>query len=296
MKDEVVPQENQTMTTITYDEAMKDVRRRVKASGTSFAAGMGVLPIPRREAMYALYAFCREVDDIADDSPTNEVREAGLKLWHERIHALFHEGKAEDTISAALLPAIKRFDLVEADFQAIIDGMDMDSRTTICAPSMADLDTYCDHVASAVGRASVRIFGDSSAEAMRVAYHLGRALQLTNILRDLHEDAQRDRLYLPEELLAKHGIASRKPRDVLAHPKLAAACRELGVTVQHHFDETTKAMKQSQWHAMRPARVMRDYYYAIFRRLLKADWQEPSKRVSLPLWQKIALALRGLLG
>ena len=284
------------MTTITYDKAMEDVRRRVKASGTSFAAGMGVLPIPRREAMYALYAFCREVDDIADDSPTNEIREAGLKLWHERIHNLFHEGKGEDTISAALLPAVKRFDLVEADFQAIIDGMDMDSRQAICAPPMAELDTYCDHVASAVGRASVRIFGDSSAEAMRVAYHLGRALQLTNILRDLHEDAQRDRLYLPEELLAKHGITSRTPREVVAHPMLPPACRELAITVRHHFDEANKAMKQSQWHAMRPARVMRDYYYAIFKRLLKADWQDPSKRVSLPLWQKLGLALRGLLG
>lgn len=284
------------MTMLTYNEAMADVRKRVKASGSSFAAGMSVLPIPRREAMFALYAFCREVDDIADDSPTPESREQGLKLWHERIRALFHEGKVEDTICTALLPAITRFDLVEADFQAIIDGMDMDSREVICAPPMAELDTYCDHVASAVGRASVRIFGDSSAEAMRVAFHLGRALQLTNILRDLHEDAQRGRLYLPCELLAKHGLASRNPTEILDDPRLPAVCRDLAQTVRHHFDEADTAMKASQWHAMRPARVMRDYYHAIFARLLKADWQNLSHRVSLPLWEKLTLALRGLLG
>ena len=283
------------MTNLTYDEAMADVRKRVKASGTSFAAGMGVLPVPRREAMFALYAFCREVDDIADDSPTNDIREKGLKLWHERIHALFHDGKAEDTISAALLPAISRFDLIEPDFQAIIDGMDMDSRTTICAPTMSELDTYCDHVASAVGRASVRIFGDASADAMRVAHHLGRALQLTNILRDLSEDAARGRLYLPEELLAQHGITTKSPAEVLAHPNLPSVCRELAVTVHHHFDEADKAIKKSQWHPMRPARIMRDYYHAIFKRLIKADWQDLSKRVTLPLWEKLLLALRGLI-
>ena len=284
------------MMTIPYDQAMTDVRKRVKASGTSFAAGMGVLPIPRREAMYALYAFCREVDDIADDAPTPQARDEGLKLWHERIHALFHEGKADDTISAALLPAIKRFDLVESDFQAIIDGMEMDAKETICAPSMAYLDSYCDHVASAVGRASVRIFGDSSAAAMRVAHHLGRALQLTNILRDLAEDAQRGRLYLPEELLTKNGIESRAPEEVLKDPNLPAVCRDLAVTVRKHFEQAGLAMKEGQWHALRPARIMRDYYEAIFIRLLKEDWKDPFKRVSLPLWQKIGLALRGLLG
>lgn len=281
---------------MAYNEAMADVRRRVKKSGTSFAAGMGVLPVPRREAMYALYAFCREVDDIADDSPTDTIREQGLALWHTRIYDLFHNETASDSITTALLPAIRRFDLVEGDFQDIIDGMDMDSREAICAPTMEALDTYCDHVASAVGRASVRIFGDSSPEAMRVAHHLGRALQLTNILRDLAEDAARGRVYLPQELLTKHGITTKVASDILAHPNLPSVCRDLAETVRHHFEQADKAMKSCQWHAMRPARVMRDYYGAIFKRLLKADWQDIHTRVSLPLWQKLALALRGLLG
>jgi len=281
---------------MTYEEAIADVHRRVTASGTSFAAGMRVLPRHRREAMFALYAFCREVDDIADDAPTPQDRDEGLKMWHERIHDLFHNDEASDSISIALLPAIKRFGLVEGDFQDLINGMDMDARQAICAPTMEYLDTYCDHVASAVGRASVRIFGDSSPEAMRVAHHLGRALQLTNILRDLHEDAQRTRLYLPQELLTKHDIAMTQPQDVLKHPNLPAACRDLAVEVRRHFTEADKAMRDCQWQAMRPARVMRTYYGAIFNRLLKADWKNIEQRISLPTWEKIWLAVRNLLG
>ncbi len=199
---------------MSYQQALREVRARVAASRTSFGAGMAVLPRARREAMYALYAFCREVDDIADDLPTLEERKAGLALWRQRIADLFRRSAASDAITTALLPAIKPFALVEDDFQAIIDGMDMDADAPICAPDMATLDLYCDRVASAVGRASVRLFGDASANGMRVAHHLGRALQLTNILRDVAEDAARGRLYLPRELLVKHG-ASLDPQQVL---------------------------------------------------------------------------------
>lgn len=284
------------MASLTLNEAKADVLRRVKDSGTSFAAGMRVLPRERREAMYALYAFCREVDDIADDSPSAAMREAGLDLWKKRIRALFAKGEAEDSISLALLPAIVAYRLIEDDFQAIIEGMAMDAREAIIAPSLKELDTYCDHVASAVGRASVRIFGDASDDALRVAHHLGRALQLTNILRDLAEDAQRGRLYLPRELLTQNGLTILKPLDVLMHPALPAACRALAHIAQEHFEATDKAMSACNPTAMRPARLMRDYYKAIYDALLKADWQDPTHRIALSFWQKLRLALRGLMG
>ena len=118
-------------------------------------------------------------------------------------------------------PPIKAFGLVQNDFQDIIDGMGMDAEKPICAPDMKTLDLYCDRVASAVGRVSVRIFGDDSPKAMELSHHLGRAFQLTNILRDLGEDAERGRLYLPEELLAAHGITSRSPAEVLRDPEPA---------------------------------------------------------------------------
>ena len=281
--------------TISTDQALADVQKIVTQSRTSFHAGMMVLPRERREAMYALYAFCRVVDDIADDGETPEVRGRGLQQWRERIAALFRRKTASESITHALLPAIEKYRLVEKDFQDIIDGMAMDAGAPICAPDIHTLDLYCDRVASAVGRASVRIFGDDSDDAMNVSYHLGRALQKTNILRDLAEDATRGRLYLPEELLAKHGVTSRKPTEVLADPNLRAVCRDLAAEARVHFAKADQFMTLCVRTAMRPARVMRAYYGAIFDKLVQEDWRDTHHRITLPKIKKIALVLKVLL-
>jgi len=281
-------------TLTTYEAAMTDVKNRVNAARSSFQAGMQLLPRDRRDGMYAFYAFCRVVDDIADDSPTPEIAAQGLAEWRQKIQALFH-GRACDSITIALLPAVRRYHLVEADFQAIIDGMEMDS-IAIVAPDTQTLDLYCDRVASAVGRVSVRMFGDNSDNAQRLAYHLGRAFQLTNILRDLAEDAARGRLYLPSELLAKHGVQSRVPQDVLRDSALQNVCRDLAALAATHYKEADTCMLRSMalGHraAMRPPQMMRAYYGAIFDRLRAADWKDPSTRISLSGIQKLGLALQ----
>ena len=157
----------------------------VRAAGTSFYRGMRVLPPDRRHAMYAIYAFCRIVDDIADDDDVPfEARRPKLSAWRARVAGLYH-GDADGPVTRVLVAAVRRFDLRQVDFLAVIDGMEMDAETAIVAPDLATLDLYCDRVAAAVGRLSVRAFGDSSEAADRVAHSLGRALQLTNILRDL---------------------------------------------------------------------------------------------------------------
>lgn len=256
---------------------------------------MMVLPRARREAMIALYAFCRAVDDIADDDGlTPDEREAALGQWRHRIASLFR-GRPEGDVAVALAPAVTEYGLVETDFQAIIDGMAMDGATAICAPDEAELDLYCDRVASAVGRVSVRIFGDSSEQAMQVAYHLGRAFQLTNILRDLAEDAARGRLYLPGQLLARHDVSSRKPDEVLRDPALPAVCRDLAVRAKRHFDEADAAMRTCSRAAMRPAGIMRAWYGAIYDRLVAEDWRDPARRVKLSKLDKLALVLRHML-
>ncbi|MGE0109211.1 MAG: presqualene diphosphate synthase HpnD [Bdellovibrionales bacterium] len=282
------------MSTLTLNEAMKEVRQIVAASKTSFAAGMAVLPLPRREAMYALYAFCRVVDDIADDSPTEKERNEGLHLWRQRIHDLFQKNTPTDSITTALQQPIHSYALKEKDFLAIIDGMEMDAEQTIVAPSMDELDDYCDHVASAVGRISVRIFGDSSEYGQKVAHHMGRALQLTNILRDLAEDASRGRLYLPRDLLERYNIEERHPMDVLRHPNLPLLCQDLASIAEQHFAETDLALQRCIHHSMRPARQMRNYYHAILRKLKKANWQTPEARVSLSFFDKLLVFLRGM--
>jgi phytoene synthase len=279
---------------LSYPDALDQVKAKVSASRSSFHAGMAILPKARREAMYALYGFCREVDDIADDSPTHELAAQGLRQWRTYTSDVFR-GIAHDAITTALLPAIRDFGLVEQDFQDIIDGMEMDS-VAIVAPDRATLDLYCDRVASAVGRASVRIFGDCGPDAMQVAHHLGRALQLTNILRDLAEDAARRRLYLPRELLDKHGVVTRDPQQILKNPQLPAICRDLAAQAGEHYAQARLFMARCPTSAMRPARVMCAYYRAIFDLLVAEDWRDPLQRITLPKWKKIGLMLKGWFG
>jgi phytoene synthase len=165
------------------------------AAGSSFYLGMRILPKERREAMYAIYAFCRAVDDVADGSEPRPIRAASLEGWRHDIDALFAGQPAGR--AAFLKPSVDRFELRRASFHEIIDGMASDVEADFRAPDWASLDLYCDRVASAVGRLSCQIFGLPQPEGDRLAHHLGRALQLTNILRDLDEDCAIGRLYLP---------------------------------------------------------------------------------------------------
>ncbi|NHN84428.1 presqualene diphosphate synthase HpnD [Acetobacter musti] len=250
----------------------------VRQSGTSFAAGMRILPPYRRYGMYAIYAFCRIVDDIADgDTPSAlngteqmEERIARLQAWHERIARLYNDETC-DALDRVLHAAIRFFALKQADFDAVIDGMTMDAGSPMVAPDEETLDLYCDRVASAVGRLSVHVFGDSSGHAERVAYHLGRALQLTNILRDVAVDARLGRLYLPRDLLARFDVPA-DPQRVLTAPGLAGVMRIIAARAHDHFRNAFAAMKKCDRKAMVPARMMGGSYLAILNALERRGW------------------------
>lgn len=246
------------------------VESTVKQAGTSFAAGMRILPPIRRYGMYAIYAFCRVVDDIADGADPMPERKAALEDWHARIAALY-EGNASTPLERVLMATIRFFSLRQADFDAVIDGMIMDAENTIVAPDEKTLDLYCDRVASAVGRLSVRIFGDSSDEADKVALHLGRALQLTNILRDIAEDAARGRLYLPSDLLNRFNVPL-DPIKALSAPGLEEVARILAARAQDHFRKAFATMRNCTPKAMLPARIMGASYEAILVGLRKRGW------------------------
>ena len=266
----------------------------VRAAGTSFYRGMAVLPPDRRHAMYAIYAFCRIVDDIADEEAALADKLPRLGAWRTRIDALYR-GEADDPVTRVLLLAIRKFDLRRQDFLDMIDGMQMDAEEEIIAPALNKLDLYCDRVAVSVGRLSVRAFGDASANAAKVAHALGRALQLTNILRDVAEDAERNRLYLPGEYLAAEGVPA-DPKAALRHPALPAVCRRVAALADAYFRDARAAMALCDPRALKPARLMGATYAAILSRLEASGWADPTQRVSLPKWQKIWLALRyGLL-
>jgi phytoene synthase len=273
----------------------EDIRHRVEAARTSFYWAMRLLPRDRRNGMYAIYAFCREVDDIADGERPVEQKVAALAAWREEIEALYDE-RPRHLVARALSGPMRRYELRKEDFLAIINGMEMDARRDIKAPDFATLDLYCARVASAVGHLSVQVFGDSSDAAHAVAESLGRALQLTNILRDVAEDAARQRLYLPREILDRHGIRGAEPAAILRHPALPAACRELAAIAEDHFRKSARAMAQCSRRAMRPAAVMAAIYRATLSGLQRSGWRDPGQRVSVPTSLKLWLVLRhGLL-
>lgn len=268
---------------------LAEVAAAVRSAGTSFYRGMSILPADRRDSMYAVYAFCRIVDDIADEPGSIAGKRAALAEWRERVAALMR-GEADQPVTRVLARAAACFALREDDFLAIIDGMEMDSEA-IVAPQLDTLDLYCDRVAAAVGRLSVRIFGDASPAADEVAHALGRALQLTNVLRDVAEDAGRGRLYLPYEYLAEAGVPAA-PAAALADPALPQVCRRLARDAHSQFDRAHAAMRRCDRRAMRPARLMGATYAAVLARLERRGWNRLGERAGLSRPQKLWIALR----
>ena len=265
---------------------------RPAAAGSSFYAAMRILPRPQREAMYAIYAFCRAVDDVADGDAPRAERLAALDAWRADIGAL-DRGAAPPHLSA-LAEAVRHYGLRRDDFLAVIDGMAMDAAGDIRAPDFGTLDLYCDRVASAVGRLSVRVFGLGEADGIALAHQLGRALQLTNILRDLDEDAGLGRLYLPREALEAAGIAvaARPPAAVLADPGLGRACDWLAARARAHFAEAGRIMDRSPRRAVRAPRLMAAAYGGVLDRMTARGWAPPRRRVGVDRLRLLGAVLR----
>lgn len=261
-----------------------------RASGSSFYTAMRLMPKAQREAMYEIYSFCRKVDDIADSPGPRDERVEQLKLWRADIDAIY-SGSAVSR-ARSLVKTVKQFGLRREDFQAVIDGMEMDVHADIRAPDWATLDAYCDRVASAVGRLSVRIFGMEEKAGIALAYHLGRALQLTNILRDIDEDATIGRLYLPREALREAGITSTQPDIVVADPRIGEVCAQVAARAQQHFAEADRIMDKCARSTVRAPRIMRVAYGAIYNALLARGWAQPRAPVKISKPRLILTILR----
>jgi phytoene synthase len=248
-----------------------------RASGSSFYTAMRILPQAQRDAMFDIYSFCRRVDDIADSDGPRPQRLNELNEWRSQIDALYH-GKVGPLV-VGLVGPVNAYDLARDDFLTVIDGMEMDTVADIRAPSFDTLDLYCDRVASAVGRLSVRVFGMGREDGILLSHHLGRALQLTNILRDVDEDAAIGRLYLPYEALFEAGIASTDPQTVVKSPHLGKACEKLVERARAHFAEADKVMARSPRQAVRAPRIMGEVYRSILEGMVARGWAAPRRRV-----------------
>jgi len=260
------------------------------AKSSSFYTAMRLLPKERREAMYAVYAFCRAVDDVADDGGPADMRRAELVRWGADIDALY-AGRPAPRVRDLVEP-IRRYGLLREDFHAVIDGMAMDAFEDIVAPDEVTLDLYCDRVASAVGRLSVRIFGIPEAEGIALAHHEGRALQLTNILRDIDEDATRGRLYLPREKLRAIGLTDPTPQAAIDHPRIGEVCAALAEEAEEHYRQTWAIIARCPRKVTKAPRLMAAAYRLYLDAVLARGWAKPRARVKPGKAALIAVALK----
>jgi phytoene synthase len=240
---------------------------------------MRILPLEQREAMFEIYSFCRKVDDVADGGDSRENRRAQLQQWREAVDACYSSTPPAEL--SGLVRQIGEFKLAREDFIAVIDGMQMDVDEDVVAPDWATLDLYCDRVASAVGRLSVRVFGLGRESGAALAHHLGRALQMTNIVRDVDEDAALGRLYLPREELNAAGVDTADVHKAVADPAIAGACEAVARRSGEHFAEAQKVMDACPRRAVRAPRLMAAAYGDMLRRMLRQGFQPPRRRVRI---------------
>ena len=261
-----------------------------RAKGSSFYLAMRILPREQRDGMFEVYSYCRAVDDIADGDAPHALRLSQLAEWRGRIATLYAGGVPSGLDNLA--HTIKKFNLKQDDFLGVIEGMEMDAAEDIRAPSFEKLDTYCDRVASAVGRLSVRVFGLEDKDGTELAYHLGRALQLTNILRDIDEDAATGRLYLPREALAQAGIVSSDPQVVARDPRLGAACGIVVARARDHFAKADAVMACCPRRLVRAPKIMERAYQKMLDEMVARGWALPRRRVHVSRAHLLRIALR----
>jgi len=272
------------------------IAQPIRRANPSLFWSTQLLPAPRRDAMQALYFFCRELRSIADGGASRTVKLALLTDWRTQI-GLPYAGRPQHFVTRALSDAVKRFDLRCVDFLDIIGGIETEGRTDIRAPSLEQLYLYCKQRSVAVIRIALRIFGAAQADADQMAAALGRGMVLTGILRDLTQDGRRHRLYLPRQLLQRHGIFATMPSCVLAQPALPQVCNALADWAADWFADAEDALEgRSRWR-MGAAIAILSGYRGLLLALLVRGWKRLDEPVGLPVWCRPALAIgHGLVG
>jgi len=266
-------------------------REKVSRSGSSFKLGMASLPGERRRAIHAVYAYCRVIDDIADGAAPVAEKLRFLADWRAEIRNL---GRAATPIGRELGRAAERFALPRSELLELLDGMETDSADRLRLPDEEALDLYCRRVAGAVGVLSIHIFGVP--EAQDFACGLGRTLQLTNILRDIDEDAARERVYVPLSMLSRLGLSDAPAGELVREPAFVTACDELAERAAAGFAAADEALKDLDRRRLKPAILMMEAYRGIFGRLQARGWATRGERPRLTRGEKLRLAWLALGG
>lgn len=279
-----------------YEKQVEDI---VRKSASSFYLGMRFMPAEKRKAMYAVYAFCRTVDDIADEPDTLENKEKGLNKWGNIIKSIHNDKEVNplNPVAECLRKAVKDFNLPQKELLGMIDGMRMDMVPYDKPWNTYKVWLYCRKVAGTVGILSVHIFGSASEKAKIFAKLLGEALQTTNILRDMQEDFANNRCYVPKMLLDKYNMADLSPAEIAEAPSLWLIRSDMGRYSEHLYDMAEKVLKSmtaAEQKMMKPALLMRNIYFAYLCKMKKRGW-DISTKVKINKLQKIFIALKSLL-
>ena len=259
-------------------------------SGSSFYYSFLFLPKERRQAITALYAFCREVDDIADECQDREIALVKLEWWRQELARTFADAPSHP-VSQALLPAIRSYGLALEHFEEIIDGMEMDLQHVRYADFKA-LQLYCYRVAAVVGQLAAAIFGYSDRATLKYAHDLGIAFQLTNIIRDIGEDARRNRIYLPQDELVQFGVSESDILSGRGSDAFQALMAHQTARAQQFYQQALHELPAADRRNQRPGLVMAAIYQAVLEELVRDDYPVLRQRVSLTPLRKLWLAWR----
>lgn len=272
---------------------MNNIKQIVKKSGSSFFWSMRFLPKAKRNAMYTIYAFCRHLDDVIDGETAMEEKLELINAWREELDNIYDKKAPITEIGRKIYKNCMRFKLPKNELAKLIDAISMDIPTPICAPDMEELYRYCRGVAGVPGSLSLRIFGCKDEDIIsELSDSLGTALQLTNILRDVKEDAQAGRLYIPKELLLKAGITSEDPLSVVVDKNLAIAREELARIALANFNKSDELIKKLDKVSSRHVRMIERIYRRYFDIMQKRGWEIISPKPKVSKMQKISIALR----
>jgi 15-cis-phytoene synthase len=264
--------------------------QKVARSGSSFYYSFRLLPAPRRAAISALYAFCREVDDVVDETSDPDVARVKLAWWRTEVGAIY-TGSPQHPVALALKDAVAHYALQQADLQTVIDGMQMDLEK-VRYVDFAELETYCDRVAGVVGLLSAEIFGYEDPRTRDYARRLGVAFQLTNIIRDVGEDARRGRIYVPQDDLVRFGVP---PSDLLrgqGSPAFVALMRFEAERARTWYDDALATLPQRDRHAQRAGLAMAAIYRTLLDEIARDGYQVLDRRIALTPLRKLWIATR----
>jgi phytoene synthase len=265
-------------------------RQKAAASGSSFYLSFFFLPRARRQAIMALYAFCREVDDLVDECPDAALAATELDWWREEIGRV-QNGRPLHPAGLALQEVRREFNLSAEYLLDIIDGMQMDLQVTRY-PDFAQLARYCYRVASVVGLLSVEIFGYREPATLRYAHDLGLALQLTNILRDIGEDARRGRIYIPEDELRRFSVSAEDILQGRYSENFTALMRFQKVRAESYYVRALAWLPPVDRKSQRPGLIMATLYRALLHEIEARAFQVLRQRITLSPRRKLWLALK----